>query len=124
MTPMQRSLKLLRDRGYLVAIVERWNHYAKIRQDLWSFVDILAIKSGEVLAVQTTSVNNVASRIHKIVKSDHICTVLSAGIKVTVHGWGKTGPRGQRKMWECREESVDAATAQDPGRATRNSRGT
>ena len=55
MTPTQRSLKYLREQGYTVAIVERWNAFAKIRQDLFGFIDLLAIKPGETLAVQTTA---------------------------------------------------------------------
>lgn len=103
-TPTQRSLKLLRERGYHASVVEKWNMHAKIRQDLWGFVDILAIRDGEILGVQTTSGAHVAERIKKIAASPLIATVLSAGVKVVVHGWDKKGPRGKMKRWECREE--------------------
>ena len=33
MTPTQRSLKYLREQGYTVAITERWNPFARIRQE-------------------------------------------------------------------------------------------
>ncbi len=103
-SPTQRSIALLKERGYVTAIVERWNPYARIRQDLWGFVDILAIKEGEMLAVQTTSGAHVGERLKKIAASPLIATVLSAGVKVVVHGWRKVGPRGKAKKWECREE--------------------
>jgi hypothetical protein len=34
-TPTQRSLAYLRAEGWQVAIVERWNPHARIRQDLF-----------------------------------------------------------------------------------------
>ena len=42
--PTQRTLARLRQEGALeVAIVEHWNPHARIRQDLFGFIDILAI---------------------------------------------------------------------------------
>ncbi len=107
-SPTQRSLKLLRARGYVAEVTEKWNPYAGIRQDLWGFVDILAIREGEILGVQTTSGSHVAERINKIAASPLIATVLSAGVKVVVHGWDKKGARGKVKRWECREELLNA----------------
>lgn len=89
MTPTQRSLEALREAGYLPVVVERWNAFAKIRQDLWGWCDILAIRKGEVLAVQVTSTSNVSARIKKIQESDTIAKVRDAGIRVEVHGWAK-----------------------------------
>jgi len=110
MTPTQRSLALLRERGYLCAIVEKFVRFPPPghRVDLWGFVDILAIKAGEVLGVQTTSGVHVAERLRKIAASPHIATVLSSGVRVVVHGWRKVGPRGKAKKWECREEFLTA----------------
>jgi len=88
MSPTQRSLKYLRDEGYLVAIVEHWQPFARIRKDLWGWADLLAIKRGEVLAVQVTS-EGVANRVAKITNSETIGRVREAGIRVEVHGWRK-----------------------------------
>ena len=33
LSPTQRSLEYLREQGYHVEIVEKWNHWARIRQD-------------------------------------------------------------------------------------------
>ena len=88
MTPTQRSLAYLREQGYTVAITERWNPFAKIRQDLFGFIDILAIRKGETLAVQTTS-TGVSERIKKIMDSDYLPKVRDAGWKICVHGWRK-----------------------------------
>jgi hypothetical protein len=88
MSPTQRSLKYLRDEGYLVAIVEHWQPFARIRKDLWGWADLLAIKRGEVLAVQVTS-EGVANRVAKVTNSETIGRVREAGIRVEVHGWRK-----------------------------------
>ena len=40
-SPMQRSLKHLRDAGWTCAIVEHWNLHAKIRQDLFGFGELV-----------------------------------------------------------------------------------
>lgn len=89
MTPTQRSLKALTNAGYLPVVVERWNAFAKIRQDLWGWCDILAIRKNEVLAVQVTSTANVSARIKKIQESDTVAKVRDAGIRIEVHGWAK-----------------------------------
>ena len=49
-SPTARSLELLRELGYTAKVVEHWNQYAKIRQDLFG-VDILALKPGEPVLV-------------------------------------------------------------------------
>ena len=96
-SPTQRSLEKLRAEGYLCQIVERWNPHARIRQDLFGIGDILAIREGETLLVQTTSRGNVAARVTKIQESEHLDKILAAGWKITVHGWGKL-----KAGWTCK----------------------
>jgi hypothetical protein len=81
-------LEYLREQGYHCEIVEKWNPWRRIRQDLWGWCDILAIRRDEVLAVQVTS-SGVAARIKKIQESDTVLRVREAGIRVEVHGWTK-----------------------------------
>lgn len=88
MTPTQRTLKHLRDLGYLAEVVEKWVPGANIRRDLFGFVDVLAIRPGETLAVQCTS-TGVAERIRKIAESATIGAVREAGWRVQVFGWRK-----------------------------------
>ena len=71
-----------------MAIVEHWQPFARIRKDLWGWADLLAIKRGEVLAVQVTS-EGVANRVAKVTNSETIGRVREAGIRVEVHGWRK-----------------------------------
>jgi len=101
-SPTQLSKKMLEKDGYLVAIVERWNPHAKIRQDLFGFVDLLALGHGHAIAVQTTSEGHVRDHIAKIRASEHLPRVLRSGIYVHVHGWRKNA----RGRWECRTEVI------------------
>lgn len=94
-------MKLLRERGYRCAIVEHWNQYACVRQDLFGFIDVLAIKGAETLAVQTTSLSEVKRRIRKIEDSDAIRDIREAGWSIHVHGW-----RRLKGGWACKEVDV------------------
>jgi hypothetical protein len=55
---------------------------------LWGWADLLAIRRGEVLAVQVTS-EGVANRVKKVMDSETIGRVREAGVRVEVHGWRK-----------------------------------
>jgi hypothetical protein len=88
MTPTQRSLAALRELGYLVEVVEKWNSFTRTRKDLWGWADLLAIRRGEVLAVQVTS-EGVANRVKKVTDSETIARVREAGVRIEIHGWRK-----------------------------------
>lgn len=56
LTPTQRTLRALRARGLVCAIVEKWNQYAGphgIRQDLFGIIDVLALGPEGVIGVQS-----------------------------------------------------------------------
>ena len=107
-SPTQRSLELLREQGYTVAIVEHWNQFAGVRQDLFGFLDIVAIKESErgVLGVQTTSVNNLSARLGKSLVLKNLKIWLSAGNRYIIHGWGLKGKKGERKLMACTQKEV------------------
>lgn len=98
-SPTQRTLAELRKRGYLAAVVERWNPHAHIRQDLFGFVDVLGIKGGETIAIQTTSGDHVADRVQKIADSDKVGILRKAGWRIAVWGWRKAATG----RWALRE---------------------
>ena len=101
-SPTQRSLAHLRAAGYpLVQVVERWNPHAKVRQDLFGIVDVLAVSDTEIVAIQTTSASNVAARIAKITDSPALPILRKAGIRVLVHGWAK-----RKGRWHLREVNL------------------
>jgi len=93
-SPTERTLKYLRDRGYHPEVVEKWIPGARIRKDLWGFVDVLALGQDEprLLAIQCTSASNVAARCNKIADSDLIQLVRGTGIAIYVYGWAKGKP--------------------------------
>lgn len=100
-TPTERSLAFLRGRGYLVAVVEKWNPHVKIRQDLFGVLDLLAVKPGEILGVQTTSGDNVSKRLAKFAESDAVPRLRESGMRLEIHGWRKLAGK-----WQPRVEDV------------------
>lgn len=98
-SPTTRTLKALREAGYLAEVVERWNPHAKIRQDLYGFIDILAVRDDEVLGVQATSTPNLSARVDKIVNHKNLAPVLAANVRVQAWGWKKYKKPEQGKYW-------------------------
>lgn len=100
-SPTQRTLQYLRDAGYpLVQVVEKWNPYARVRQDLFGIIDVVAV-GDDIVGVQATSASNVSARIQKITDSPALPILRKAGIRVLVHGWRKS-----RGKWVLREVDV------------------
>lgn len=97
-------MKLLREQGYQPWIVEYWCSFTRRRKDLFGIIDILAVKEGETLAVQTTSGSAVSARVKKIQESEAIEWVRDAGWNIHIHGWRKLVlKRGGKAMrWKCR----------------------
>lgn len=110
MSPTQRSLAYCRDQGWAVQVVERWNPYAKIRQDLFGCIDIIACDGtgGGVLGIQATSGANHASRREKALAEPRLQKWLASPARFEVWSWSKQGPRGKRKLWTLRREAVTA----------------
>jgi hypothetical protein len=100
-SPTQLSLKMLREEGWLAEVVERWIPGANIRKDLWGWTDIVALKDGETLAVQTTSYSNMSARAKKIAESETIAEVRKANWTIHIHGWHKVNNR-----WVCKVKDV------------------
>lgn len=98
MSPTERSLKHLRESGYFCWKTEYWDGFAHKRRDLWTFCDILALKKGEVLAVQTTSTDT-WSRVQKITDAEATPHVRDSNIRIVVHGWIK-GTNGRYRLRE------------------------
>lgn len=105
MTPTQRSLDLLRKEGWTAAVVERWNPHARIRQDLFGFADLIAMRPGDQpLLVQTTSGGNFAARISKILDEPLAALAVASGFQIEVHGWRKL--KADKGRWSCRREAL------------------
>lgn len=106
-SPTQRSLKLLRERGYLAEVVEKRIPFQFVTRDLYGCIDILALRGAETLAVQATTMDggNAANREAKVRAAPALPIMLGAGWRVVVHGWRKLKSSGR---WECREAEVTA----------------
>lgn len=113
-SPTQRTLAELRKLGYLAATVEHWNPHARIRQDLFGCIDVLAVGMGEAfgwdaahtLAVQATSGSHVSSRLAKLRGEElapRVEKLKAAGWRVEVWGWRKSA---KSKRWELRRERL------------------
>jgi len=103
MSPSARSMKHLRDEGWVVDIVERWiGGHIKVRKDLFGMFDLIAIKDKAVIVIQVTSGSNVAARVKKINASEHIEAVRKTPLKPLVHGWRKNS----KGRWVLREVEV------------------
>jgi predicted metalloprotease len=94
------SLAHLRAQGYLCDVVEKRIPGCMITKDLFGFVDILAVRRGEILGVQTTSSSNMASRIAKIAEHENVGQVRESGMRLVVHGWKKRAD-GQHQLREA-----------------------
>jgi hypothetical protein len=108
MTPQVRSRNLLRSEGYTVATVEQWLPRLKIRKDLFTIGDLLAVAPGRpVLLVQVTSGSNLAARRTKALAAPGLAAWLRTGhAEFELHGWRKGGAAGARKLWTCRREAL------------------
>jgi hypothetical protein len=104
MSPTARSLAYLKELGYQAKVLERWNAWAKIRQDVFG-VDLIGLKSGEpVLVIQCTTGSNHAARREKLGAAGFIELWKGAGAVLEIWSWSQQGPRGQRKTWTLRRE--------------------
>ena len=106
----QRSLAWCRAQGWEVQITERWNSFARIRQDLFGFIDLLALDvlSQTIIGIQTTVGSSMANRIDKIKAERRAIAFAQCGGLIMVHGWRqvaahkKDGTRAARDKWALR----------------------
>jgi hypothetical protein len=98
-SPTQSSLAALRADGYTCWVVEYWNAHTQRRVDLFGCIDILAIREGETLAVQTTSASGVSARVKKMTDNEYMPAMRAAGWSIQIQGWRmKAKVRGGKAM--------------------------
>ena len=113
-SPTQRSLKLMRDLGWHIQVVERWNQWAHVRQDLFGWIDLVACHPQErgILGIQTTTNEHRIDRLKKAVGNAALVAWLLAGGRLEVHGWRKL--KGRWQVVRAAVGMVDL-TVVDPG---------
>jgi len=99
MTPMGRTLALLRAEGYVCCVAEAWLPHVHRRRDLFGFADVAAVHPrlpGPML-VQTTTATNLSARRIKVCASPAARLWIRAGGRIELHGWEQRAGR-----WCCR----------------------
>lgn len=114
-SPTQRTMDGQRKLGRVTAIAEKWNPYARrpdggkgIRQDLFGFIDIVALDGKDIIAVQSCGDSHSAHK-KKILgqrrKQSELW--LQSGGKIELWSWKKKAGKGfNRDTWTSRVEEI------------------
>jgi len=102
-----RTLEYLRDKGWDVGIVERFNSFAGrrgVRQDLFGFIDIIALGDAKIIGVQSCGISSFSEHDKKILDNPLALRWLKSGGRLLLIGWGKVKlKRGSKAMrWQPR----------------------
>lgn len=125
-----KTMKDLRDRGYLVGSVERRKRFpahgkppcracghvsmVDIASDLWNVFDMIAVRPSSVTGrtaivfVQTTSSANHAARRNKILASAEAKFCLLSGAHILIQSWRKKDNR-----WQAADEWLELSQFED-----------
>lgn len=106
MSPTQRTLKVLRDRGFKAAVVERFLRYAGAfgkRQDLFGIIDVLAISPEQTIGIQCCS-GSAASHLRKLTEEknqESYDWLACPSRSLEIWGWRKILKKrgGKAKIW-------------------------
>lgn len=105
-SPSARSLKNLRERGFVAESVERWIPGANIRRDLYSFFDIVAVSPTEgIFGIQVSTSDHKKSRLDKAKGLPGLIAWKTASGRIFFHGWRKL--RGRWVLEEIELEMSD-----------------
>lgn len=106
----QRTLAWLRKRGLVVDIVERFNDWAGGKNDLFGFIDIVAldVQAHRIIAVQSTGPNGHAEHRRKILSESRAIDWLNAGGRIWLVSWRKLLVKrgGKLRTWQTRVEQI------------------
>jgi hypothetical protein len=134
-SPTSRSLKHLRDNGFIATKVEQVLHMPgrpfPMKRDAFGFGDLLiagppGYGAGLVQVTDSSSITHRIKKIQGIAKdltdekqvkeaiaaNENAIKWLTSGNHIMVHGWAKRGPRGKRKRWTLDERHIVLANGQ------------
>jgi hypothetical protein len=109
-SPTAHALADLRKLGFLAAVVEKWNPHAKIRQDLFGCIDVIAVMPGiGVLGVQATAgggsgMSNHNARRRKSAAEPRLRTWLESGGRFEIWSFTAKTIDGRKRYTLHREE--------------------
>ena len=121
MSPTQRTIRELKDRGCIVGIVERFNRHAGpfgIRQDLFGFIDAIALDTSRgIVGIQCCAGSGHAQHKSKIVEDCNEAAFewLRCGGKIELWSWSKRKLKrgGKAERWFPRVEEITLDTLTD-----------
>ena len=105
---IQKTLRQLRQQGSICGIVEHFNQYARIRQDLFGFIDIVALLPDRgIVAIQCCTTDH-ASHKAKILANEVAPEWLKSGGKIEIWSWRKLKIKrgGVAMRWTPRVEEI------------------
>lgn len=110
---MQRTLAVLKERGALYQKTETYNVFAHKRQDLFGFIDVLAVypDSCRLVGIQVCDSGSRLEHIEKIRNCESFRQWLTVG-KIEVWSWSKKlqrnaeGKRTKKAVWELNVQEV------------------
>lgn len=108
MTPTARTLQKLRKDGYTASVVERWNPHARIRQDLFGCIDLVAVHPElGTFGIQACAGASVAARVAKSCAEPRLAVWLLHN-KFEVWGWRKLKVKrgGKAVRWDVRRVRI------------------
>lgn len=117
MTPVQRTIRELKNRGMTCAIVEKWNAFAGQhgkRQDLFGIIDILALDPQRgVVGVQVCG-QDFSQHYDKITcekAQETLDWLQTPGTKLEIWGWRKVKLHrgGKQMVWKPRIQEITLA---------------
>jgi hypothetical protein len=121
----QLTLRKLRDEGCVVDKVEKFNAYAGPfgrREDLFGFIDIIALRPGRIVGIQSTGPSGHADHKRKICACPYARDWIEAGGLIELWSWRKLAakPGGKALRWQPRietitEDMLDVGTEQATG---------
>jgi hypothetical protein len=106
-SPTSRTLAKLKELGMVAYVSERWNPFAKIRQDAFGFCDVIGLhESAGIYFIQACAGASHSARRNKVLAEPRAAVAAKAGARVEVWSWAKQGARGERKEWTLRREDL------------------
>ena len=113
LSPTQRTLRQLRQEGRICGIVERFNRFGGefgIRQDLFNFIDLIALDPKEgIIGVQCCGRSGHAEHRKKILENEIVPEWLKSGGSIEIWSWGKQKIKrgGKAERWMPKIEKIE-----------------
>ena len=110
-SPTQRTIRALKQQGCICGVVERFNAFVGphgIRQDLFGFVDVIALLPDGIAAIQCCAGSGHAAHRQKILENEVAPEWLKSGGVIQIWSWRKVKKvRGGKLMiWQPRVEMI------------------